>query len=144
MTRGWAVAGLCLLSVLFDGGAFAQTVKYELVPNGSWLGPPGTNTSFFNAVRVDHVKNEVFGCNVQQKDVTPAIAQLSGRCNLYGTAVPPGQDLKTFLAGGLAPDRIAQDGQFWQIDQTTGATHFCIPSQSGAPNPPLNCIDITP
>ena len=101
-------------------GAGAQAVNYEFIDAGSAVGQ--NNTYTYKSIRLDHVNNEYFICNVLQDNPK---GTLSGQCNVVIPGLPSGTNIKTIIVGGTGNDEAQSEQTFWEIDQASGATYFC-------------------
>jgi hypothetical protein len=145
--RRASVALICAAGAHFlsSGAAASQTVNYELIKLGSH-GPGAINE--YDAFRVDHLHQKVFDCtvtvtNTGQHGQCPL--QLSGGCTLVGSATGlSGPNVRTILAGPSAGDRGENANAFWQLDQLTGTTAFCLFGKCGIFANSSKCIDVTP
>lgn len=121
----------------FSDPARAQ-VNYELFPGrGGKVGfPPIVN---YHAWIIGYRDNKFYNCTASYDVTSPATPTLM--CKLGGSFNPPllrGDNVKTFQALGTtdANNEEAQSGFFWQIDQVTGQTQFCMHGVE------INCVSI--
>jgi hypothetical protein len=134
----YVITVLIATSVLcFSGTARAQ-VNYELFPgHGGKVGyPPAVN---YHAWVVSYRDSKFYSCVASYDFGTPTTPTLI--CELGGAFNPPllsGANVKTFQALGTpnANNDEAQSGFFWQIDQVTGQTQFCMHGVK------INCVAV--
>jgi len=122
------IAALIITSTLCFSGAARAQVNYELFPgHGGRVGyPPVVN---FHAWIINYRENKYYSCIARYDVNTPTTPTLF--CMLADSFNPPllrGANVKTFQALGSpnANNDEAQSGFFWQIDQVTGQTQFCM------------------
>ena len=83
----------------------------------------------YHAWVISYKDNRFYNCVASYDVTSPSTPTLV--CKLGGTFNPPllsGPNVKTFQALGTtdANNDEPQSGFFWQIDQTTGQTQFCM------------------
>jgi len=122
------IAGLIVTSVLCCPGVARAQVNYDLFPgHGGKAGyPPVVN---YHAWIISYRDSKFYSCVASYDVSAPATPVLI--CKLGGSFNPPllsGANVKTFQALGAsdANNDEAQSGFFWQIDQVTGQTRFCM------------------
>ncbi len=119
---------LIVASVLCFSGAASAQVNYDLFPgHGGKVGyPPVVN---YHAWVISYRDSKFYNCVATYDVITPSTPRLI--CKLGGSFDPPlltGANVKTLQALGTtdANNDEAQSGFFWQIDQATGQTQFCM------------------
>jgi hypothetical protein len=124
----YIITTLIITSVLCVSVAARAQVNYDLFPgHGGKVGyPPTVN---YHAWVISYRDNKFYSCVASYDLVTPATPTLI--CKLSDTFNPSllrGANVKTFQALGTsnANNDEAQSGFFWQIDQATGQTQFCM------------------
>jgi hypothetical protein len=135
--RKLITAFLAASVLCFSGVARAQ-VNYELFPgHGGKVGyPPVVN---YHAWVISYRNSKFYACVASYDVSKPATPTLV--CPLGGSFNPPllsGANVKTFQAIGAtsANNDEAQSGFFWQIDQATGQTQFCMHGVA------VNCVAV--
>jgi hypothetical protein len=128
---------MCTNVLCYSSAASAQ-VNYELFPgHGGKVGyPPTVN---YHAWVISYRDSKFYDCVAGYDFLKPSTPTLD--CKLSGSFNPPllgGANVKTFQALGTssANNDEVQSGFFWQIDQTTGQTQFCMHGV------PINCVAV--
>ena len=130
------ISVLIVACVLCFSGAARAQVNYDLFPgHGGKVGyPPIVN---YHAWVLSYRDSKFYSCVASYEYNAPATPTLA--CRLGGSFNPPlmsGANVKTVQALGSpnASDDEAQSSFYWQIDQATGQTQFCMPG------PKINCV----